>query len=122
MLEVHRAQIPPLARSFVLANAHLESAAVRFERERVERLWGLARFDQLALPDVSWREAELVEAMESDGPTFQEMQGAVVRGDVNACQTAARRLHELSLPSVQFRMCAYFTDVVRIEKRVRDAS
>lgn len=122
VLDAHRAEIDPDARRAILANAHLETAAAPFERERVKELWALAHFEQLKFPDVPSNDADLVAEMETDGPAFREMDGALLRGDVAACQLAAGRLGKHAHPpTYQLRACALLNEEVRVERRVRSA-
>lgn len=119
LIDAHRAEIDLAARRAILANAHLETAAAPFERERVVRLWVLAHFEQLKFPDVPSNDAQLAAEMENDEPAFREMQRAVLLGDVKACELAARQLGPHSSPGVQGRACGLLGEAVRVEKRVR---
>jgi hypothetical protein len=121
VLDAHRGEIDPGARRAILANAHLESAAAPFERERVEELWVLAHFEQLKFPEVPSNDADLLAEMEKDTPAFREMDRALLLGDVAMCQLAAGRLGEHAHPVVQVRACALLSEEVRVEKRVRAA-
>lgn len=122
VLDGHRTEIDPVARRAVLAGAHLETAAAPFERERIERLWVLAHFEQLKFRDVPSTDADLAAEMENDEPLFREMQRALLRDDVKGCERAASRLGKLSSPSMHVVVCGRYAEVVRVEKRVRDAT
>lgn len=121
VLDAHRAEIGPGDRRAILADAHLESAAAPFERQRVMELWVLAHFEQLKFPEVPSNDADLLAEMEIDGPAFREMDRTLLLGDVAACQLAAGRLGEHAHPTFQVRVCALLSEEVRVEKRVRSA-
>jgi hypothetical protein len=121
VLDAHLTELDPGARRAILSNAHLETAAAPFERERVQELWVLAHFEQLKFPDVPSNDADLVAEMEADAPAFREMDRALLLGDVAACQVAAGRLGEHSHPTFQVRACVLLSAAVNVEKRVRSA-